>query len=225
MERLPVILVALMVIGGMHGNLTPQPSLQGMGMVRTATAKPNPSTPSPRDGEGKKGNAATARARVPGDRLQEHCVNVINGTWGTQPAWKVQAAWYVLGRSVTVQGRAKVTTYCDKCDSSGCGSDGGCLADGVVAANPEVNGHQVVWTEAYGFGIVCDRGGAVKLGEYVRAGESANIDTYMRDGCVGDCWTGPGTRRQQAYAIIGDVEAVIGETAEGEWRRRQCCTR
>ena len=107
------------------------------------------------------------------------------GYWGPLKPWQQQ--WYRLGleRGLTVQGRAKVTSF-GPWENPRMSGGPFCWVGPVrirldaahCAANPELPKGSIVWTP-YGLRFVVDRGGWVRLGRpYTRPGETANLDYW-----------------------------------------------
>ena len=145
----------------------------------------------------------TATPATPQDALQACAAKALAGGYGPLPKWKSDAYKLVLAKHLTVQGRAKTTTYCPCCDSSAYIGGTKYIPGVTCAANPEIPRYSIVWLQTVGMLRVTDRGGAVKItGKYVRRGETANFDRFVEH-CEGGCWTGPGTVRNVPYAVIG----------------------
>jgi 3D (Asp-Asp-Asp) domain-containing protein len=142
-----------------------------------------------------------APAPLPEDPLVAHARAVVAGEIPAD-AWKIARYQQALDEGVRMKGRCKQTRYCLRCDPSNESADGTKpLYVGMCAANPEIPMHSVLWVQGYGLLRVRDRGGAVKLGRYVRRGETANVDVFVGDRCPGGCDNG--TKRQVPYAILG----------------------
>lgn len=140
---------------------------------------------------------------LPEDPLQAHAYRVVVLKHPPDAlAWKVRLYSDVLLSGQTIDGRCKRTTYCPRCSGRTC-ADGSRVRRGVCAAPRCVPMHSLVWVQGSGLLCVTDRGGAVQSApsRYLRRGERLVLDEWLPR-CVGDCWTGPGTRRFVPYAIV-----------------------
>lgn len=144
--------------------------------------------------------AATPEA-LPADLLQRCARKALRGDFGKVPAWKLAIYQRVLNKGLTIQGRAKRTNYCPQCSGTHC-ADGSPVRRGICAASRNIPMHSIIWLATDGLLKVCDRGGWVRVGgRYTRRGETANFDVWVPD-CPGGCWTGPGTKRNVAWAQV-----------------------
>jgi len=151
--------------------------------------------------------APATAADLPPDPLQRAATKALAGDFGPLPDWKAHIYRTVLATGMTVQGEAKRTTYCPHCSGLTC-ADGSPVRRGVVSASRNIPMHSVIWLATDGLLKVCDRGGAVRVGGgYTLAGESANFDVWVPR-CAGGCWTGPGTKRNVAWAIVGQAGRI-----------------
>ena len=148
---------------------------------------------------------------LPDDPLQRCATKAVRGDFGRVPGWKLDFYQKVLDEGLTVDGKAKRTTYCPYCAGDTC-ADGSPVRNGICAASPNVRMHAIVWLATDGILKVCDRGGLVKVGTVkwkgkavtcTRPGESANFDVWVTR-CKGSCWHGPGTKRHVPYAVLSD---------------------
>jgi len=142
---------------------------------------------------------ADANACLPVDAIQRVAAKALRGDYDPVPGYIKHLYLVAQQRGLTVQGVARLTTYCPRCSGMTC-ADGSRVRDGICAANPQIAMHSWVWLECSGWLKVCDRGGWVTLG-YCRYGQTANVDEWL-PGCVGDCWRGPGTRERVPYAVL-----------------------
>jgi hypothetical protein len=139
---------------------------------------------------------------LPADPLQRCATKALAGRFGKLAPWKAHIYAQVLASGQTVQDLAKRTTYCPHCSGMTC-ADGSHVRLGICAASRNIPMHAVIWLASDGLLKVCDRGGAVRVGGgYTLDSETAVFDVWVPD-CPGGCWTGPGTKRDVAWAIVG----------------------
>lgn len=136
------------------------------------------------------------------DPLQRCAAKAVSGVFHQVPRWKLNIYQSVLERNITVQGKAKRTSYCPDCSGTNC-ADGSPVRRGVCAAPKNIPMHSIIWIETDGLVKVCDRGGWVKAWPWwgLKKGEDIVVDVWLPD-CIGDCWSGPGTHRFVPYAVI-----------------------
>lgn len=133
------------------------------------------------------------------DPFRRCALKALGGEFGGLKPWKQRLYEEGLLRGLRADRVCKRTTYCPHCDPTGVFADGKRFALGNCAANHEIPLHSVVWLATDGFLTVRDRGGKVST-RYTRGRETANIDVFTWD-CPGDCWTGPGTKREVPFLI------------------------
>lgn len=146
---------------------------------------------------------------LPTDPLQRVAYKVVVQERWECPMWKRKIYEQVLCNHLTAKKVAKRTTYCPRCSGSHF-ADGDPVRLGGVSASPNIPMHALIWLETDGFLRVKDRGGLVKVGTVMWKGkevrctrppETANFDVW-KPSCVGDCWNGPGTKRDVHWTIL-----------------------
>ena len=134
--------------------------------------------------------------QMPTDPLQKMAYKaVVLRQWPDAPAWKLALYSKILRQGITVQGRAKRTTYCPQCSGTHC-ADGSPVRRGVCGTSRNLPLGYIIWLHTEGFLKVCDRGGLVRV---PGRGENAHFDIW-----VPNCYRGAsrGTRRNVAWALI-----------------------
>ncbi len=130
------------------------------------------------------------------DPFRRCAKKALSGEFGELADWQRCAYEWGLVRGVTVQGRAKVTSYGHKWENEDGQNEwtasGSHVHRAGCAANPELPFGAVVWTP-YGLRYVFDRGGWVKLNR-TNAREVANLDYYT--------WSPMPTLRDAPFAVV-----------------------